>query len=130
MKQMADRVTLIEGINVVKTVYLLLSRNLQWWFPTGYLLTINRSQNCLRNKDYKISANVQDKIPSHSNQALDDVKIICYGSRFCVTNTLIFQLMYWYHLYLNQMGCGRISNKIRKVCGKKSLLYKQSYLLI
>ena len=65
---------------------------------------------------------MQDQRYSYPKQSIENVKIICYDSKFYVPKILHRCVIYWYTFYILHPCGGRLSNTIQQVCYWKGLV--------
>ena len=82
-----------------------IEENNYYYFLLTVLNVQREQQKELRNLNYKLSAYILYWGSGYSNQALNNVDIICYGRKIYTPQNLRRCVIDWYHLYLN-CPCG------------------------
>ena len=74
------------------------------------------------NINNKLSAYMQYQRSGYFQQEIYSVEITLFDKTIYVLLTMHRHVIYWYHLYINQHGGGRIENNTGKLCHWKVLV--------
>ena len=91
-----------------------------------YLLIVQRKQQKeLRNRNFKLSTYILDRISSYSNQDLNNIDITFYDIKIYVPQIIRIHVIDWYNLYLNQPVVKILAKTIREVCDWEVLVLQE-----